>query len=199
MGGLIMDFYYNPNQPIYRFQFGICDDRNHLSVYSQNVDDIVLFMNQHGFRNNEMYRYIQQINCTINEYKNISSDMLQIIKLRSNSNTELYSVMTSQYIFERCVENCGSALTHALWLSSLLVEYKENPLMEMISSLAEKLPYTVIQDFSRCIDESVPIDSYQSNNNEIIDKLISDNVPIDPESTQTITIESYVSGFNSLL
>ena len=195
-----MELYTDGTPMIYRFQFGICDDRDVLSVYSPKFENVLLFMNQHGFVRPDMTKFIQRVenNCE-------TEDVLRLVRFRSNANDELCSVMTTQYILDKCIEGCGSTLANKLWLSPLLVEYEKNPLMNYIITMTEKLPYTEIMDFSTRADESIPIDEGNSSItlgcNRIKRELFADNMlsDIEDDNIQTITIESYVSGFNSLL
>ena len=197
-----MEMYVDNRDYIYTFAFSVLDNKYSINVYSFNKADIILFMNQHGFNNAS--EYIQTVPYDSNEGR-YEDKMLKLFMFKSNTNNENYSVMTSEFIFEKCVTNAGSLVTKSCWLSSLLPEYQTLPLFKYINEMIEQLKYATVMDFQLFIDDSTCIElNPDVNNNIIIDDLLNNTYLTSigegytSEEVRDITIESYINGFATL-
>lgn len=193
------------NDNIYCFEFGICDGKMHNPVYSFNFDDIVLFINQHKFDEKECQDYIK-IKPYSDEIAFKDEDkMLKLFKFKSNNSNEIFSVMTTEYILEKCVINTGEVLMNAEWFGSLITN--ENiPIFKIINDMIENdgLPYSLIMDYQQIPDDQTEVYDTDYNYDMIKEELCKSLVKTfglsDPSSVvQEITIEGYISGFASLI
>jgi hypothetical protein len=198
-----MEMYMDSKEYIYTFAFNVLDNKYTLNVYSFDKQDILLFIHQHKFENGE--EYIQLVPYEKNAISRYQDKMLKPFKFRSNSSDEEYTVMTTEFILEKCLTNAGDIITKSCWLSSILPEYNSMSLFNYINEAIEQLKYATVMDWQMMIDDSTCIElNPDVNKNIIMDKLMQsaylNNIGegFINEDVQEITIESYVNGFATL-
>ena len=188
---------------IYTFAFNVLDNKYALNVYSFDKQDVLLFVHQHGFEHGE--EYIQLVPYEKEAISRYQDKLLKPFRFKSNSSNEEYVVMTTEFIFEKCLTNAGEILTKCCWLSSILPEYNTLPAFKYINEAIDQLKYATVMDWQMFIDDSTCIElNPDVNKNIILDELtqtaylnnIGENFI--NEEIQEITIESYVNGFATL-
>lgn len=199
----IMNLYMNSKEYIYTFAFNVLDNKYSINVYSFNKEDVILFTKQHSFINGESY--IQCIPYNNEASSKYEDKMLKLFTFKSNNTDEDYKVMTTEFIFEKCVLNAGQILTKACWLSSLLPERNALPLFKYLNESIDKLRYATVMDWQMMIDDSTSIElNGDVNKNIIVDDLVNSSYlnsigeNFISEDVQEITIESYINGFATL-
>lgn len=198
-----MELYMDSKEYIYTFAFNVLDDKYTLNVYSFNKPDILLFIHQHGFENGEAY--IQLVPYEKNAISRYQDKLLKPFKFKSNSSDEVYTVMTNEFIFEKCLTNAGEIITKSCWLSSILPERNTLAVFKYINEAIDQLKYATVMDWQTFIDDSTCIELNPDVNNNIILDTLTQSAYLNNvgegfinEDIQEITIESYINGFATL-
>lgn len=203
-----MKLYYKSTtatRMIYKFEFSILDNRSSISVYSFDLAEIILFINQHSFVYEDCKNFIQEIEFTEQIEKRFEENKLRLYVFKSNSSNDEISIMTTEFIMEKCITNIGEKLTNACWFGSLILN-KQHPLLPILNDMIEELPFVSIMDYQSIIDDSTSIEFNEPDyNKDIIKEEIwrssLNNIGNDSshEFIQTITLDAYISNFASLV
>ena len=206
----------------FKFTFTSGSSRSSMKYYvlSESMDDMNLFLKQHGFHNaNEAIQILPEEQFKSADYSRI----LRICKFKSNHKPETFYLMTTEDLVSRAFENISNDLSdHSIFGEAILrtdVEF-----LKIIGSLIGKLEHGFVMDFNLA-DESMLFNSLENDNqykNQIM-SMIEEyknriGAPTEDVGSQTIlqslydscpdrdtgciypiTIECYVSTFTELM
>lgn len=202
---------------IFKFEFTSygCKNKN-LShkVYSNNKEDMILFLQQHSFDMSMVH-----IEClTIDEYEkevdgHIYDYLLKGYKMRSNKSQETFMIMTTyDFVYQACEVVCS-------WLSDSLlfgppILRTDVEIIKMINDLIHELPHVFVLDHAlidgdsgniigdqRYIRSNRSLDSFDLTDEGYDDSYIYESIfnSSFDEDIQPITVEAYVSFFTTLI
>lgn len=206
----------------YKFTFSSGSTRSSMTYYviSRSIDDMNLFLKQHGFNNaHDAIRILPEDEFKPKDY----SHELRICIFKSNKQPGTFHVMTSEDLITRAIENTANDIAdHSIFGEAILrtdIEF-----LKIIGSLIGKLEHGFVMDFNLA-DESMLFNSLENENqykNRIMD-MISEyknriGAPTEDIGSQTIlqslhdscpdrdtgciypiTVEAYVSTFTELM
>lgn len=206
----------------FKFTFTSGQSRSSMKYYvlASSIDDMHLFLKQHGF--NDAYESIMIVPEGDIKGKDWAH-VLRICRFKSNRNPKTYNVMTSEDLVTRVFENVSNDLSdHSIFGEAILrtdVEF-----LKMIGSLIGKLEHGYVMDFNLA-DESMLFNTLENENqykNQIMDMIAEYKnrigAPTEDVGSQTIlqslydacpdrdsnciypiTVEAYVSTFTELM
>ena len=205
----------------YRFEFTSSSSRSSMKYYvlSNNMDDMNMFLSQHGFRDvNDSITIISP-----EQYKTKdATHVLSIHSFASNKDHAIYHVMTCEDFVTRALENVANDLSdHSIFGEAILRSDIE--FIKMAVKDLGKLRHAFIMDF-RLADESLLFnheenDGYKGTMMEmiteyknrigaptedtgsqaILQSLYDASPDADTNCIYPITVEAYVSTFTELM
>ena len=206
----------------FKFTFTSGSSRSSMKYYvmSSAIEDVYLFLKQHGFHDaKESIMIVPEEEFKPKDY----SHELRIVNFKSNKKPGTFHVMTSEDLITRAIENTANDLSdHSIFGEAILrtdVEF-----LKITGSLIGKLEHGFVMDFNLA-DESMLFNSLENENqykNQIMDMIaeyknrigaptedigsqtilqsLQDAVPDrDTGCIYPITIEAYVSTFTELM
>lgn len=211
----------NPNNVFFKFEFMSAASRSPMKFYvvSNTLEDMHLFMSQHGFSN------VDDKITMLPENEFIPSKdgchLLSIHRFASNAKPGIFNVMTTEDFITRAIENISNDLAdHSIFGEAILRNDIE--FIKMICKLMDKLPHMFIADYALA-DESLMFDRMdekngksalmelaeyrkrgegptEDNESQLYQQGLYDAAPDkDTNSIYPITIEGYISTFTELM
>lgn len=197
---------------MYEFKFTTrfkSDHNQHqvIPVYASNMDDMVLFLKQHGFKPDA----VNSISTV--SVENIKGNAYVINKylFKSNNFEGVYAINTISNLVAKAIYSVASDLSNSLTFGPAILRTKFE-LMETIHSLIDELPHVYILDAQFIDGDSGDImrdyeerylfdhinDHYTSeaelpDDSFIVDSMMNDSAKL--EDIQPITLEAYIRSF----
>lgn len=206
---------------LFKFQFAPLKTNKpgfSFKIYTQNQNMMELFLSQHNFDRDHVY--IECISITQipeTELNKLEDSILKVFRFKSNSSTELFHIITTDFLVSNAIDQTCSELSETLLLGppSLRTDIE---ILNLVNELLNELPHVYILDHSLIDGDSGNLDEIENENrytNRVgshlydgfmlaegcSDSLIYDSMYDSSSSgeVQPITIESYVNAFSTLL
>ncbi len=213
------------NDYYFKFEFSSIHDPTKAMkyfVYGETLDDLKLFISQHGFRDvpPESIKVIKR--SSMGKYD--GSHLLEPYKFRSNSSKELFTVMTCWRFVEDAISQLATDLSQVMLFGESIVR-RDIEIFKLIGDLVNGLEQGNIIDFvlcDYCPDDEHDDDVIKSNDllyqlqknylnqigrptedtgSRLIYENLCDAVVYDDEGEDVlpITVECYISNFTEMM
>lgn len=198
------------------FQFLIGRDHSeHIKVFSNNRQDMMLFFKQHNIDINQV-----EVNYIPNENFNIKVDddnILASYQFKSNQSNETFNIMTTERLISYALQLVGDHLSDACIFGSAIFR-DDIEFIKVIQNLLGEIPHVQILDYGLLDDLNLTTDTNwmyikkdklfdpdvepdwvtngvdaQDIYESLFDSCISDT------TVQPITVEAYVRGFAEMV
>lgn len=196
---------------------GYAYSHSDIHIYSHTKEDMMLFMQQHGF--DIQYADVQYVYDNDSE-TNSSYTTLKLYHFKSNKCDTVYHIMTCEYFIQQALSNVASHISDACVFGQGIFR-DDVEIIKLVQDLLDKLPHVEILDYGfidgdwvveNCMDADIDL-SWESikkcrlfdedgepnyemfDNSSIYDSFVTKG----PDEIQDITIEAYVRSFTEFL
>lgn len=131
--------------PYYVSQNIHCGERDCTRVYSNDIDEINLFLKQHNF--DPRATFIENIPDEDAEDDYLDDNILKPFKMKSNVDKEIHMIMTTKHLVDLTVSYITEELGDFLLLGETILR-NDIQLIQVIRQILDSMPCTTVLDFN---------------------------------------------------
>lgn len=197
---MVKEFRFSNNEltdnlhQMFRFRFAseILSNTCHpyvYSVYSDNKEDIELFIKQHSFNTSNVF--IDNIDIS---NKDTYQKTLEPFLFKSNNDNRTYTIMSSIFIINSLIEDVYMNLSASMMFGEIISSKHHIQLFDTIKKLIDGIPYAYL--FTQDDIDADPVNIDNVNDEMIGEKLMCASAH---NKLQPVTLEAYVEYFTHLI
>lgn len=131
--------------PYYVSQNIQCGERDCSRVYSNDINEIHLFLKQHNFDPN--CTFIENVPEEDAEDDYLDDNTLKFFKMKSNVDKEIHTIITSQHFIDLAVSYVTESLSDYLLFGETILR-NDIQLIQVVREILGDMPCTAILDFN---------------------------------------------------